>query len=262
MSKQQVDTAVLTALVTMAQHHASADLLPFRSLVSAHQYRRLYALFRRYVSVGAPVLDWGIGSGHFSYYLIHSGYRVTGFSLTACTLPTWFPEGAYRLVQGSLDDPVHLPFPDQSFAAVASVGVLEHVRETGGDELNSLREIRRILQPGGWFVCYHLPNRYSLIEAVARWLPHKHHHRYRFTPRQIRQLLQAARLELVETHRYGFLPRNIWQHAPAWLRNTLLVARVWDSLDALCATCLAPVCQNHLVIARRPAAIANCAPGR
>jgi hypothetical protein len=33
---------------------------------------------------------------------------------------------------------VMLPFPDTCFDAVASVGVLEHVRETGGNELASL----------------------------------------------------------------------------------------------------------------------------
>jgi SAM-dependent methyltransferase len=238
----------------MAQHQAGTELIAFRSLVGAHQYRDLYALFCRYVPAGARVLDWGVGNGHFSYYLVRHGYQATGFSLTACTLPVWFPGEAYRLVQGDPRDPVHLPFPDQSFTAVASVGVLEHVRETGGDELSSLREIRRVLLPGGWFVCYHLPNHYSAVEAVARWVPHKYYHRYRFTRRQVRRLLQEAELELIDTHRYGFLPRNIWQRAPHWLRNAPLMARLWDACDTLCATVLAPVCQNHALVARRPAA--------
>jgi SAM-dependent methyltransferase len=252
------DTAILVALVALAHQQAGTALLAFRSLVGAYQYRRLYALFRRYVPVGAPVLDWGIGSGHFSYYLVQCGYQATGFSLTTCPLPAWLPQAAYRLVQGDPQDPVHLPFPEQSFTAVASIGVLEHVRETGGDELGSLREIRRILQPGGWFICYHFPNRYSLIEAVVRCLPRKHSHRYRFTRRQIRQLLQLAGLELVETYRYGLLPRNIWGYAPSVLRNAPLVARTWDALDRLCSICFAPVCQNHAVIARRPASKSVC----
>jgi SAM-dependent methyltransferase len=246
------DTAILAALVALAQREKGTTLLPFRSLVSAHQYQQLYALFRTYVPVGAQVLDWGIGDGHFSYYLMRSGYRTTGFSLTACTRPAWLPQAAYCLVQGDPHDPVRLPFATQSFTAVASVGVLEHVRETGGEELQSLREIRRILQPGGYFICYHFPNRYSMIEAVARLLPHKHAHRYRFTRRQIRQLLEQAELELVKTYRYGFLPRNIWGYAPHWLRNSPRVARAWDAVDRWCGFCFAPLCQNHAIVARRP----------
>lgn len=252
MTTPTQDTAILAALVALAQHETGTTLLPFRSLVSAHQYQRLYALFRAYVPVGAPVLDWGIGDGHFSYYLLQSGYRTTGFSLTACTRPEWLPPAPYCLVQGDPHDPVRLPFTAQSFTAVASVGVLEHVRETGGDELKSLCEIRRILQPGGYFICYHFPNRYSMIEAMARLLPHKHAHRYRFTRRQIRQLLEQAGLELVKTYRYGFLPRNIWGYAPRWLRNSPLIVRAWDAVDRGCGLCFAPLCQNHAIVARRP----------
>ena len=52
----------------------------YRSLPAANQYRLLYALTARYVSPGSAVLDWGCGRGHFSYYLLRHGYRVTAFS--------------------------------------------------------------------------------------------------------------------------------------------------------------------------------------
>jgi ubiquinone/menaquinone biosynthesis C-methylase UbiE len=248
---QTEDATILAALVAMAQGDSGAELLAFRSLVSAYQYRHLYTLLRRYVPAGAAVLDWGVGNGHFSYYLVHSGYQATGYTLTAWHPPTWLQHAPYRLVQGNPHDPVHLPFPDQSFAAVVSVGVLEHVRETGGNELASLREIRRILEPGGRFLCYHFPNRYSLIEAVARWLPQKYSHRYYFTRPQIRQLLRAACLELLEMRRYGLLPRNLWEHAPRRWRYSRLAVRLWDGLDTCGATLLAPLCQNHMFVAQR-----------
>ena len=250
----QSETTILRTLVSIAQQQGPDAMPAFQSLVSAHQYRGLYDMFRRYVPVGAKVLDWGVGNAHFSYFLVQSGYRAAGFSLEPCTLPAWLPQDGYRLVQGSFDDPVHLPFPDQSFDVVASIGVLEHVRETGGDELKSLAEIRRVVRPGGLFLCYHLPNQYSAIEAMNRWvLTHRHHHAYRFTRDRIRRLLEEAGLELVEARRYGFLPRNIWHGAPAQLRNKPGTARAWDALDAVCEKLLAPLCQSYAVVARRPA---------
>ena len=189
----QSETTILRTLVSIAQQQGPDAMPAFQSLVSAHQYRGLYDMFRRYVPVGAKVLDWGVGNAHFSYFLVQSGYRAAGFSLEPCTLPAWLPQDGYRFVQGSFDDPVHLPFPDESFDVVASIGVLEHVRETGGDELKSLEEIRRVVQPGGLFLCYHLPNQYSAIEAMNRWvLTHRHHHAYRFTRDRIRRLLEAS----------------------------------------------------------------------
>jgi len=41
------------------------------------------------------------------------------------------------------------PYLDK-FDAVVSVGVLEHVKETGGSEIGSLREIFRILKLNGY----------------------------------------------------------------------------------------------------------------
>ncbi|MBQ4132690.1 MAG: methyltransferase domain-containing protein [Desulfovibrionaceae bacterium] len=45
-----------------------------------------------------------------------------------------------------------------------SIGVFEHVHETGGDQLASLKEISRVLKPEGFFLCFHLPNKYSWVE--------------------------------------------------------------------------------------------------
>ena len=57
-----------------------------------------------------------------------------------------------------------LPYADGSFPAVLSCGVLEHVADPDA----SLDEIRRILEPGGTFYVYKLPNRISYLEAIAR----------------------------------------------------------------------------------------------
>jgi SAM-dependent methyltransferase len=228
-----------------------ADLAQFRSAVTAEQYRRFYRTVERTFRPGSELLDWGCGNGHASYGLTRLGYRVTGYSFEPCNLAPHCGDG-YRFVRGDERDPSRLPFDDGSFDGVVSVGVLEHVRETGGDEVASLLEIARVLRPGGRFVCYHLPNRYSVIEAISSRLGAEYNHPYRYRASDIRRLCQRAGLELLETRRYGALPRNAWHRAPAPIRDSRGLARAWNLLDDALGLPLRPVCQNHLFVAGRP----------
>ena len=123
-------------------------------------------------------------------------------------------QGACEYVKGRKGDPVSLPYPDGFFDVVVSVGVLEHVRESGGEERASLKEIRRILKPGGAFVGYHIPNRWSWIERLSSLFPAKHHHRRRYTKATFRALLQGCGLEAAEIRNYGFLPRGFMRRFP------------------------------------------------
>jgi SAM-dependent methyltransferase len=230
----------------------------FRSLVSGHQYSRLYQLVRKYVPSEAEVLDWGAGSGHFSYFLVHSGYRATGYSLNDESFLSRLGDADYRFVLGNGGDPIKLPFAADSFDAVASIGVLEHVRETGGDEVGSLTEIHRILRPGGILLCYHFPNRYSWIDAVARLVPGAGHHRYRYTRRDVRELIRPSQFQLLESERYALLPRNPLARLPERIVDSDRVARAYDGVDRGLARLLSAACTNHYFVARKvPDAIAS-----
>ena len=245
------DEAILDELVALSER-PERDLLQFRSQAGAQQYLRLYRIFRRHVPTGSRVLDWGSGNGHFSYFLGRAGYRATGFSLEGHGFESWLGNPDYRFFAGDLSEPVALPFGNAAFDAVASVGVLEHVRETGGNELESLREIVRCLRPGGVFVCYHFPNRTSAIDWMASRVPGKHHHRYRYDRSAIEALVEAAGLELLEIERYGILPRNSGHRIFGPLRKAHAPARLWDAADRALGAVLAPLCQNFLFVARKP----------
>jgi SAM-dependent methyltransferase len=246
------DETILRELMARAQE-SGVPLPQFGSLAGARQYRRLYGMVRAHIAAGARVLDWGTGFGHFSCFLSRAGYRATGFAIEGASLAAWLDAPYERFVGGSPAEPVRLPFADAEFDAVASIGVLEHVRETGGEEAGSLAEIARVLRPGGLFLCYHLPNRASWIDFISSRVPGKHHHLYRYTRADIERLMRDAGLELLECARYGILPRNGLHRLPGPLRRARWLADLWDALDAVLGVALAPLCQNFAFVARRPA---------
>jgi SAM-dependent methyltransferase len=249
------DAEILAELVEAARAHPDRQLLQFGSLLSAHQYRRLYRAFRAGAPEGARVLDWGAGNGHFSYFLQRAEYRAEGFSLLDAPFRAWLPNADYPFARGHEANPVGLPYCNATFDAVASIGVLEHVRETGGSEAASLREIARILRPGGVFVCYHFPNRWSWIDWAARRVPGMHRHDYRYSRGQIVDLVRGAGLALREWGRYGILPRNFGGRLPTPLARSRALARTWDALDSSLALPLSLFCQNYYFVAVKPAAL-------
>ncbi len=123
------------------------------------------AIIDRIASSGArTILDWGCGWGQMSHLLRQRGLEVSSLEYVA--------EGAedrraeiYPDVEVTYtSEPVALPYADESFDAVLSMGVLEHV----GRPEASLDELRRVLAPGGTLWIHKLPNRRSWLEWAAR----------------------------------------------------------------------------------------------
>jgi SAM-dependent methyltransferase len=224
----------------------------FQSLPAANQYRKLYELTDAHVPPDGSVLDWGCGRGHFSYWLLRRGHRVTAYSLEdAPELFDLLPEeerSRLTFVRGT--DAVALPFAEASFAAAFSVGVLEHVREYGGTEEGSLRELHRVLRPGGRLVVYHFPNRFSHIEAYARLL-RADSHEHRFTAKEIARLTAATGFAVRDVARYGFLPRNSFNRLPGSLRSSERVASIVNGVDRVLERVFSPLAQNYYFVAER-----------
>lgn len=118
---------------------------------------------------GASLLEIGVGSG-----LIASHFRdvvgpegdVRGVDVRDSRLVRDFE---FELVEGT-----RLPFADGTFDVVVSNHVVEHVGSRG-DQLDHLREIARVLTPGG--VAYlATPSRWTLVEPhfhlpLLSWVP-------------------------------------------------------------------------------------------
>lgn len=109
----------------------------------------------------ARVLEIGPGAGKFLAALAQDGYR----HLSACDIDRYLlPE-----VEASLErfavldlsfDP--LPWPGESFDAVAAWEVLEHLENPH----HAVREILRVLKPGGRFLLS-LPNIFHIVSRLV-----------------------------------------------------------------------------------------------
>lgn len=230
------------------------QLKEFSNLISGSQYWLAYETFLKIYPQVNPkirVLDWGCGSGHFSYFLLKSGFTTDSFNLNhKRTAPfivifNYLKKKFKRTFHyKTCPDPVKLPYPSNSFDAVVSIGVLEHVREFGGNEIQSLKEINRVLKKGGIFFCYHFPNKFSWIDAIAKKIHYGLSHRYKFTEKNIETLNETAGLTIQEIKRYAFLPRRRAGRFLRGMANKPAVVKLYNMLDGCLGSI--PLCTNYL----------------
>jgi ubiquinone/menaquinone biosynthesis C-methylase UbiE len=96
---------------------------------------------------GRDLLEIGCGLGTDLLQFARGGARVTGLDLTVRSVALARNRLDLEDVPGTFltGDAENLPFPDASFDVVYSFGVLHHTPDTA----RAVREIRRVLRPGG-----------------------------------------------------------------------------------------------------------------
>ncbi len=96
---------------------------------------------------GKRVLEVGCGQGTVLNHLARRRAEAVGVDMSMVSIERT-REGARELrhhVAVAQSDAESLPFPDERFDAVVSFGVLHHTPDTA----KSIREVRRVLKPGG-----------------------------------------------------------------------------------------------------------------
>ena len=134
---------------------------------------------------GRPLrlLDLGCGTGlTLDLFGREPGVHVHGLDLSPSALGFCRQRGLERLVCGSMDA---VPFATDTFDVVTALDVIEHI----DDDLAALREVARVLRPGGM----------ALVAVPAHpWLFSDHdralHHVRRYRRRELRERLAAAGL--------------------------------------------------------------------
>ena len=169
-------------------------------------YRRLG------VQAGERVLDVGAGAGRHAFEAMRLGASVVAVDLDDASL-----KDAKALMDElpgdggvSLANALELPFPDESFDRIIAAEVMEHI----GDDRGALRELVRVLRPGGvlsvtvprWFpelVCWALTDEYH-----APFVPGGHVRIYR--EGALASRMREAGVDVFDRHHAHGL------HAPYW----------------------------------------------
>ncbi|GLW06226.1 methyltransferase [Microtetraspora sp. NBRC 13810] len=227
------------------------------------------------VGPGDRVLDLGCGGGRHAFEVLRRGAHVVAFDQDAAELDnvaTMFKamDQAGEVPPGTggdtvVGDALDMPFDDGTFDYVIAAEVLEHIP----DDMAAMREIVRVLKPGGR-VAVTVPS--FLPERICWALDEDYHtapggHVRIYTLAELQAKLKSAGLEVGGHHHAHGLHAPYWwikcavgvnndDHPLAKAYHELLV---WDimkrpPLTRLAEAVLNPVIGKSVVVyARKPA---------
>ncbi len=165
--------------------------------------RTITPLFNKYLKPGDKILEGGCGNGAWVQFLNNHGYECIGTDINEVILDVAKKENLNVIK----DDILNMSFPDDTFHAYLSLGVIEHW-EDGPQK--AIAEAFRVIKPGGYFFvstpCNNLfrklfnhPLR-DLVNFFYKILGKKLHFvEYRFERHELRQFMIDGGFNVLET---------------------------------------------------------------
>jgi len=210
------------------------------------------------VRPGDPILDVGTSAGTNLRMLRDLGFsNFVGLDASAAAI-RWCAKKGLGTVR--LGDVVAMPFDDDTFSLVLATDIIEHV----DDDLRALREVKRVLAPGGpaLITVPAFPSLWGLQDEVS-------HHKRRYLEPELLRRIGDAGLEVERSFHFNYLlfgpiwvARQVFKvFRPSSLKseaqvNTPLMNRAFSilfDLDIATAPRLAPPFgASILVVARKP----------
>jgi ubiquinone/menaquinone biosynthesis C-methylase UbiE len=226
------------------------------------------AVIERYVAVrGRRVLDCGCGAGEYVLALCQRGADAWGIELSRDKLTTAPAPVAGRVSVGDLQD---IAFRNATVDIALMNEVLEHVP----DDSRALREVNRVLKPGGVLLIFS-PNRRhpfethgASVKGSSRRIPHyvplipylplslsttvMDFWARNYWPGELRQLVRSAGFRIAHTDYVWQTFEGISNHQPAFIARTRgLLRKVSHSLERV------PVVRtlgaSQVIVAHKPA---------
>lgn len=168
----------------LVEHHATeATYWWFRN-----KRRLVYQWLARYVRPGGALLEVGSGGGYLSAELHARGWRVTSADCWPAAAAFARDRGVPRAM--AFDAGVAWPLRDASFDVIVMLDVVEHL----ADDVLVMKEVRRVLRPGGYAIVS-VPAYPWLFSA---WDTYNQHYR-RYTARSLCKAARDAGLGVRET---------------------------------------------------------------
>ena len=134
-------------------------------------FRQLWLLFNHIMEndfQGRRVLEVGCGRGSMSAYFADAGYDSTLLDISPHVVETAYEVFARHGLKArfSVGDALSLPYDDNSFDIVFSIGLLEHFEDIEA----VIREQARVLATGGLFFGYVVPENKDNIQKDYEWI--------------------------------------------------------------------------------------------
>lgn len=117
---------------------------------------------------GKHILEVGCGMGYDSLEFLRRGVQVTATDLTSQAVELTLRHFESENVQAEevrTANVLELPFADETFTAVWANGVLHATGDTAG----AIKEVRRVLKPGGRAIISHFYRKPSWMYVLHRW---------------------------------------------------------------------------------------------
>jgi len=181
------------SLLSMSAPECGADQT-FGSASIAPVLRAPYSYYEqcvsRYVTKDHDLLELGSGTGLHTDVLMRTGARVTASDISVHSLEVL----SQRIgrIKTCVADIESLPFEDNSFDVVACAGSLSY-----GEPALVDAEIRRVLRPGGIFICVDSLNHHPLYR-FNRWVHYRKGERTKST------LLRMPTIDRIQSISAGF----------------------------------------------------------
>ncbi len=194
----------------------------------------------------AKVLEVGSGYGHYLVMLkdIRKDINIIGTDYMLHDLWKKITKQGYDIRQM---DALDLKFKDESFDAIISYGVMEHVN----DDEKFMMEMNRVLKDGGKMLMFNLPNKLSLTEFIARKLK-MHHHDNLYTKKTIKKLYSKYGFKINKIGLNYIIPGQFNYISVVLNRLLDKFANLVNILDKiLCKTHIKTFAQSFYIISKK-----------